>query len=158
LDNAQVKAKNLKWKHYTQLTTIKNPQLFQDGIDPNDILQGGLGNCYFLSALACLAEYPNLIQRLFEYADIETGYFLIWLCIDGAWKLYEIDGNIVVNPQGDQPYFTRSKQGELWVVLIEKAYAKAYGSFENIIGGDAGSAIRDLTGSPNKYFDHTKVK
>jgi hypothetical protein len=60
--------------------------------------------------LACLAEYPNLIQRLFEYHDIETGYFLIWLCIDGVWKLYEIDGNIVVDPAGTQPYFTRSQK------------------------------------------------
>jgi hypothetical protein len=50
--------------------------------------------------LSCLAEYPGLIERLFEYYDLESGYFLIWLCIDGSWNLYEVDGNIVVNAAG----------------------------------------------------------
>ncbi len=80
----------------------------EGSIEPNDIIQGSLGNCYFLSALACLAEYPNLIERLFEYYDMETGYFLIWLCIDGKWNLYEIDGNIVVNAAGTAPYFSHN--------------------------------------------------
>ena len=32
---------------------------------PADIQQGGLGDCYFLSALACIAQYPSLIRNLF---------------------------------------------------------------------------------------------
>lgn len=50
---------SIKWKHYSKL--FKNPVLFEGIIEPNDIKQGSLGNCYFLSALACLAEYSNLI-------------------------------------------------------------------------------------------------
>lgn len=65
-------------------------------IEPNDIRQGSLGDCYFLSGIAGLAEYLNLIQRLFEYHDLDTGYFLIWLCINGSWKLVEVDGYLPV--------------------------------------------------------------
>lgn len=75
----------LKWKHYSEV--FKNPQIFDKGIEPNDICQGELGDCYFLCSLASLAEYKKLIERLFEYIDLEYGYFLIWLCIDGIWKL-----------------------------------------------------------------------
>lgn len=33
-----------------------------DGIDPNDINQGKIANCYFLAALAGLAEDPKFMQ------------------------------------------------------------------------------------------------
>jgi calpain-15 len=40
-------------------------ELFEGKIEPNDIKQGQLGDCYLLTALACLAEYPERIKKLF---------------------------------------------------------------------------------------------
>lgn len=117
----------LKWKHYKEI--YKNAELFKDSISPNDIRQGTLGDCYFLCSLAALAEYKNLIERLFEYYDTDNGYFLVWICIDGFWKLIELDGYIPAVPTGDRPAFSHGDQEELWVILLEKAYAKAYGNY-----------------------------
>ena len=43
-------------------------------------------------------------------------------------------------------------------MLLEKAYAKAYGSYESVIGGDPASAIRDLSGSPSETLVHENIK
>ena len=44
----------------------------------------------------------------------------------------------------------------MWVLLLEKAYAKAYGSYYTIEGGDPGIALRDLTGAPCESLDKEK--
>lgn len=107
----------LKWEHYSKF--YKNPQLFSNNVEPNDIHQGGLGDCYFLSSLACLAEYRNLIERLFEYYDLDNGYFLIWLCIGGKWQLIELDGYFPLNPKNNSPAFSHNNvEEELWVMLL----------------------------------------
>jgi calpain-15 len=65
--------------------------LFQH-IEPADIIQGSLGDCYFLCSLASLAEYPALVRRLFEENEVnENGILAIWLNINGIWQRIIID-------------------------------------------------------------------
>jgi hypothetical protein len=50
------------------------------------------------------------------------------------------------NKEG-KPYFARCRDpNELWVTLLEKAYAKLHGSYESLIGGFIDVALNDLTG------------
>jgi hypothetical protein len=60
---------------------------------------------------------------------------------------------VMVNDQlpmaadGSTPLFASSKrEGELWISLLEKAYAKLYGSYAAIEGGHVDEALLDLTG------------
>ena len=44
-------------------------------------------------------------------------------------------------------YFARSgTEGETWVPLIEKAYAKLHGDYESLVGGYSSEAVEDMTG------------
>lgn len=39
--------------------------VFEGKIEPLDIKQGRLGDCYFLSAIASISEYPFIVKRIF---------------------------------------------------------------------------------------------
>jgi calpain-15 len=45
--------------------------------------------------------------------------------------------------------FSKANGNELWVLILEKAFAKLHGSYERIEGGYAHLVMRDLTGAPS---------
>ena len=153
-----IQSNDILWQRPSNLFPNTDFFLFKDDIIPNDIYQGSLGDCYFLSALAALAEQPSLIHRLFENKSINTiGCYSIWLCIDGEWENIIIDDCFpAVKNTNDSNYsllFSRSNGPELWVLLLEKAYAKIHGSYQKIENGVCSEALRDLTGAPTEKIN-----
>jgi len=54
---------------------------------------------------------------------------------------------------GDKPAFSKSHGPELWVIILEKAWAKIHGNYERIEAGESHKTMRDLTGAPAyEYF------
>jgi calpain-15 len=51
------------------------------------------------------------------------------------------------------PAFSSANGNELWVILLEKAWAKLHGSYDRIIGGQCHETFRDLTGAPAWEFE-----
>ena len=46
------------------------------------------------------------------------------------------------------PKFSRGNGPELWVIIMEKAWAKIHGSYDRIVSGVVYLTLRDLTGAP----------
>jgi hypothetical protein len=46
------------------------------------------------------------------------------------------------------PCYSRANGNELWVLILEKAWAKLHGSYERIESGHAHNVMTDLTGAP----------
>ena len=63
-----------------------------DVIEPGDIRQGALGNCYFLSAISSLAEYPERIKKVFltDYTNA-PGVYAVELCVNGEMRNVVVD-------------------------------------------------------------------
>jgi len=125
--------------------------VFADGIDPNDIRQGLLNDAYLLSAIACLAEEPTLIERLFLTEEANrAGLYALWLCDNGVWRPILLDDYLPCRQYSGAyfPAFAQCKAGEIWVPLLEKAYAKIHGSYFNMEAGLCHYAMRDFTGAP----------
>lgn len=124
------------------------PQVFEKMIEPADINQGQLADCWFLSACSSLAEMPSLVERLFitqQYND--EGVYKIKVCKDGEWKEVTVDDYFPCFPLAG-PIFSRANNNELWVLLLEKAYAKLHGNYKALVGGAPHEALMDLTGCP----------
>ena len=45
----------------------KRVEVFDNGVQANDICQGELGNCWFMCSLGALCEFPQLVDRLFVH-------------------------------------------------------------------------------------------
>ena len=68
------------------------PNVFYESIEPNDVKPGILGDEWFLSAVALLAERPILIERLFITKELNAaGVYKMRLCKNGEWVTVTID-------------------------------------------------------------------
>ena len=110
-------------------------RLFDEVPKIEDISQGGIhGNCYFLGALTALIQYPNLIRKIFITEEAsEFGYYAVNLCINGEFQIVEIDDFFPCQRKEGKfsSAFSRPRNNKvLWVLILEKAWAKANGSYD----------------------------
>jgi hypothetical protein len=138
----------------------KKPAVFLDGAEAGDVKQGALGDCWFLSALCCVATRKELLKNLFastEYAS--KGIYTIRFFKNGKWKHVNIDDRIPCDSTADPPrpiYARCVNENELWVMLLEKAYAKLHGRcYRNLESGTMTYALKDMTGGDPQVHDLT---
>lgn len=84
--------------------------------------------------------------------------------INGEKRTVVVDDYFPYDAESDtwafsQPSKTREDRHiEIWVLVIEKAWAKVFGSYQRIEAGTAGEALYPLTGSPQQQFYHDEIK
>jgi hypothetical protein len=108
--------------------------LFDSEINPNDVTQGRIGNCYFLAVCSSLAEQPDRVRdRFITKTCNKAGIYLLSLWINGAETPVLVDDYLPT--EANKIIFSHSKKGDFWVCLLEKAWAKIMGSYGATIKG-----------------------
>ena len=134
--------------------------LFQNGIRFDDIKQGEIGTCYLLAVLSGMAlETPKAIENMFIDNGDDT--FTVRFFNGGVADYLTIDRFLPTDSKGNLVYASRgnsinNRSNELWVALIEKAYAQlnesgwinqdGTNSFAGIEGGWMGDPKEHITG------------
>ena len=74
----------------------------------------------------------------------------MWLNISGVWREITVDDFLPINCINNacEFAFSRTEEDEVWLMILEKAYAKVYGAYEKIACGNLAYTLRDLTGAP----------
>ena len=85
------------------------------------------------------------------------GIYKIRLCKNGEWVVVTIDDYIPCYYNAG-PIFSRSNGDELWVMLLEKAYAKLHGNYYCLRFGQTQHGLIDLSGCPSHEIDFNVVK
>lgn len=122
-------------------------------IDANvsTISKGLYHSNYFVTAMNALMKYPSLIYSLFPFLEKSiNGCYGVYLRVNGEWKLVLVDETFpcCVNSRGIRFFALASTpEKEIWINLIEKAYAKINGGYDKIINGSIIDVFDAVTNS-----------
>ena len=132
-------------QHSTAPNTAVHGQAFVRGagdisdIDANDVNQGLLGDCNLLAPMAAVARAnPEAIRRLIT-ARPDGTYDVTLYYKDHFWSdrtahTVNVTSQFYTDAGGSPLYARYGDASELWVMLIEKAYARHMGSYSDAVG------------------------
>jgi hypothetical protein len=129
-------------------------------VDPSDVNQGLVGDCWLLSAISALAEFDGGIKWLYRktpdldnmpHDDGQPNWYTITLYDLTTFEEVDIvmDESLAASPMcdgnllGSKP----SEDGELWVCYLEKAFAIHCGGWDKLVGGQCAHACKSMLGS-----------
>ncbi|KAK7504436.1 hypothetical protein BaRGS_00004302, partial [Batillaria attramentaria] len=154
---AEAVRNRLEWKRPQEFR--RNPVLYTDGRSRFDVGQGRLGTCWFLATVSSIADKPHLLDKVIPpnaYSP-RDGTFHARFWHFGQWEDVYIDDYLPVI-YGDQIWGAHSAdRDEMWISLLEKAFAKNHGSYNAVEGGTAVDAFPALTGGVSESVDHKDV-
>ncbi len=140
----------------TGYANFAHRDLFNNGPQYNDINQGALGDCYYLASLSTIAhQNPGVIEQMIT--PLGDGTYAVRYFGSAGQEVYlRIDGDLPVR-NGSLIYAQGTPTGEIWVSLMEKAYAfyrRGQNSYASIEGGWMTEAYADLTdGNTASYYN-----
>jgi calpain-15 len=129
-------------------------------IHPTGMQQGQIGDCWLIAAISCLAEFPDFVQSMFTPQHVSPdGKYWVRLFDHRQGRMRDVDIDEFVPcwlPQWwhkhYQPIGASSNGNGMWCLLLEKAMAKVFGSYDNLVGGLSVAAFRAFTGEKRAFL------
>jgi len=159
----RIMSNEIKWLRPHEICQGKHykPEMYVGERDRFDINQGEIGDCWFLAALANLAEDDDAFRRVVPdrqsfSSGSYCGMFRFRFFRFGEWVEVVIDDRLPTR-NGELIYLKAKDKNEFWSPLLEKAYAKLYGSYRALEGGLTIEAAVDFTGGIPEMIDTSRL-
>ena len=152
--NLQKRFREIKWERESEILNYE--RIFGEQIEVTEIKPGEFSNSNFISVISALAEFPNRIEKIFiSRTKNKNGIFSVNICKDGLLREIVIDDYFPFFKNNNSLCFSSCNKNLLWVQILEKCYAKAYGSYNNIDNKHVEGILRDLTYAPVITLDNS---
>ncbi|XP_043836934.1 calpain-14 [Dromiciops gliroides] len=150
---------NLQWKRPTEL--CDNPVFYSAKEGRLGLCQGVLGNCWFLAALEALTFHLDILNQVVplnqSFTKKYAGIFLFQFWHFGKWIPVVVDDRLPMNEAGQLVFVSSTCKNLFWAALLEKAYAKLAGSYEDLQIGHVSEAFLDFTGGVTATIELAKA-
>jgi hypothetical protein len=125
-----------------------------------EVVQGSLGDCYLLCALAAVTRDAGVDDALIDEQFEDAGVYGVSLWLDGRWRMVWVDAFFpCYAPKAEAGrrrqawrliFAATADHKQIWPMVVEKAIAKVRGSYEGIGGGRISEALAMLTGDSRR--------
>lgn len=132
---------------------VTNRSLWGTNPTMNDVNQGQVGDCYFLSSIQSFADKtPGKLQEM--AVDLGDGTYAVQFVRNGVKQYVRVDADLPSASWGGLLYASPEGNGAIWAPIMEKAYAyfrTGANTYASLNWGWTGSVYSDL-GVANSTF------
>ena len=151
--------KDISWKRDFDSPSnnpgVNNNIFPPDNIFINKIIYNKLSNPNLFYALNILGANPDRIKKLFiNNKKDSTCLFGVNLCHNGHYEQVVIDDFFPYNNKNNNKTFLSEENGYIWPQILEKSYAKLYGSYNLISDKSMENIMKDFTCAPVTVIDY----
>lgn len=141
-----------KWKNFSS-----SPLFADNGPSADDVEQGYIGDCWFMSTLSAIAQTnANAIKQ--SVVELGDGTYAVQFSNNNGSKAFvRVDADLAVASWGGMQYAGLGAQNSVWVAIMEKAYASfryaGAANYANLDGGWMDEAFGDLGYAASSIWD-----
>ena len=151
--------KNIEWKPCRTILG-KEIVILPKKIDCSNFNQGSIGDCYLISCVSALSQIPQLLNFIMGLSSVECenkngNIFCVNFFIDGKWQKVYIKDSFPVFVKNDKVELVgvKPKENEVFLMILEKAWAQINGGYDRIEGGQSKNIFELFIGSTGDFID-----
>lgn len=138
----------VKWKRLAAVYLGKLTLCVE--VEPSRLRFGRVEARNVLNVLGVLACRRELVDRIVEVREAKSNVLAVWLFMDGRWRLTVVDSLLPAygTTVSSRLVFSCTEGSDAWASVLEKAYAKALGSYYRLLAPNAAATLQHFTGLP----------
>ena len=104
---------------------------------------------HFFHAIKILTKFPGLIPQIFKSEKVnQKGFYELYIYTNGQFKILILDDYFPIIKGSNLLRFSKPVKSEIWLLLLEKAFAKLNGGYGSLFSCNISHVIQTFTGFP----------